>query len=333
MKLDIFKKTKHIDPNYEHLTYYIDIMWKSFWTPTKYKKNIEKQDAPYVLNSMGAVDATVIKRSVLGISLVEDKVKTFWSVLHNDIPQTVVGEVGSVFGNSEVVHAQSYRALADSLKLERDFEKILENPVMKGRVDYLQKYLEKTPDMTGKRLVLKKLILFTALVERASLFSQFYILMSYANANKGLKTISSLQSSTSSEELIHYAFGIELINIIKTENPTFWDDILIDKIEKDIIAAHQAELNLLDWIFETGVPGHITIEEVKNFLNYNFNTICGDLKLNLVFPFDRNLYEDRNSWMLNSLKPSESDFFANPHGGYSSVEEEISDLDLEDIFK
>ncbi len=332
MKLDIFKKTKHIDPNYQHLLQYGLVIWKGFWTPAKYQKNIEKQDAPYVLNKMDAINSTVVKRCVLAISIVEDKVKTFWGTLFLDIPQTIIGEVGAIFGSSEVTHSQSYRALAEALGLQEGFENIMKEPVLRGRVNYLQKYLNISEEDTHKSRTLKKLVLFTALVERASLFSQFYILMSYANSNKGLKTIASLQSSTATEEILHYSFGIELINIIKEQNPGIWDEALERLVTKDLKAAHKSEIALIDWIFERGVPSHLSKEEVINFLNFNFNTICTDLSINLAFPFEEDLYEDKNSWMMNSLKPSEPDFFVTPVGGYSSIKEELSDEDIEDIF-
>lgn len=330
--MSIFIKTKHIDERYQYLIKYALVMWKSFWTPAKYQKNIENLDAPYVLNVMSDSASLVVKRCVLAISLVEDKVKTFWSYLVSEIPQTIIGEIGAVFGNSEAVHSQSYRALAESLGLQKDFEDIMKYPVMRGRANYLQKYLQQDPRFRGKKRVLKKLILFTSLVERASLFSQFYILMSFAFRNKGLKTISSLQSSTASEELVHYKFGIELINIIKSENPKLWDDTLERLIKKDIGEAYKNEIKLVDWIFEEGIPDHLTREEVVNFISYNFSIIANDLGLPLKFTFDEKLYEERNSWFMTILKPAEPDFFVVPVGGYSSVEEDILEEELEDIF-
>ena len=91
--------------------------------------------------------------------------------------------------------------------------------------------------------------------------------MSYAFNNKGLKTISSLQESTAIEEVTHYNFGIDVINIIKEELPQIWDDYLIELITDNIQIAYQSELNLIDWFFEKGVPSHLTKEEVVNFLN------------------------------------------------------------------
>lgn len=648
--MSIFVKEKHIDSKYAHLEKYGLIMWKSFWTPAKYQKNIQKIDVPFILNKMDEVSKQCIKKTILASALVEDKVKTFWSFLVTDIPQTVVGEVGAIFSNSEVVHAQSYRFLLQALNLTDDFENIQEIPCMKGRIDYLNKHLSKTYTPKEKQ-ILKKIVLFTVLVERVSLFSQFYIAMSFNKNNKGLKSIYSLQSSTATEECYisgteiltpsgwrdmlsvnvgddvyqwnkgsleivkalhttkrdykgtvvsfsklkhkcivtpnhnmvsfsenkkiinelaieyktgnsgkyiadsftnynnsgktlsfmerlkvvlqadgfrakwinaagetknrgkeggynyvvgvskqrkrerldwilsnlevrykykfdkgfhkyyislpdedyknfnwvdfksidrswakdfcnelsewdgfktdgtlctisysstnkecidiaqhvgiiagyrttigrrvdkrkesykdcyklnfaestgfkrshsvkkeevyyegevgcvtvpsgvimtryedqtfisgncyHYMFGLELINIIKQENQELWDTELKDYVKESVLKAYEAESKLVEWIFENGYPSHLNKFEVSNFINYNFNQVCKDIEIDLEFEYDEDYYQEHNSWMMQALQPTEPDFFDNPVGGYSSVEEVISDEELQDIF-
>ena len=236
----------------------------------------------------------------------------------------------SIQGNC--VHAQSYRFLVQALNLTDDFENIQEIPCMKGRIEYLNKHLSKTYTPKEKQ-VLKKLVLFTALVERISLFSQFYIIMSFDRNNKGLKTLYSLQSTTAREELYHYQFGLALINIIKQENPELWDSELKTYVEDAIQKAYKAEINLLDWIFEKGYPSHLSHGEILNFINFNFNEVCKDLEVSNIYIYDNSFYYEKNEWMLQGLQPSEPDFFANPVGGYSSVDIEVSDDELDDIFK
>ena len=111
--------------------------------------------------------------------------------------------------------------------------------------------------------------------------------MSYAYRNRGLKTISALQETTAIEEVTHYSFGIDLVNIIKEEHPTMWDEYMVELITDNIKVAYQSELNLIDWFFENGTPDHLTKEEVINFLNYNFKYIT------IVRP-------TRNIWCLKS---------------------------------
>lgn len=321
-KKSIFEKTHHLDPTYQYLEKYVHYMYKGFWTPSKYEKLIREVDAPYYFNQMSDLDKDVIKKCILAIALVEDKVKLYWATLPLDIPQTIVGDIGGVFTQSEVTHRRSYSSLAESLKVNTD--NLSEYKALRDRIAYLNKYSEVDPKIIGKKRILKKLVLFTSLVERCSLFTQFYILMSYEKASRGLKTISSLQTSTASEEIIHYSFGIDLINIIKEESPQLWDEYLIELVEKNIKEAYKAELKLINWFFEKGVPNHLTKEEVINFLNKNFTTVVNDLGLNSTFKVDENLYMNKNVWFDVKLKSSEPDFFDNPVGGYSSEKQEIN---------
>jgi len=329
--MGIFTKEKHIDSRYSFLEKYINIMYRGFWTPAKYEKNIKEKDAPHYFNVMNSVDQEAIKRCILLVSMVEDKVKTYWSGLNRQIPQTVVGEIGGLFGQSEVTHARSYRALADALGLNGQLDSILELPTVGDRIKYLNKYLDEDPKIIGKKRILKTLVLFTALVEKGSLFTQFYILMSYSQNNKGLKSISKLQRTTATEENVHYSFGIDLVNIIKKEYPQLWDEYLVELINKNIIDAYEAEKSLIDWIFEEGVPDHLTKEEVVNFLNYNFNIISNDLRLDIKFDYDSELYLSKNHWFtVKTVAPIEGDFFDDNLGGYASDDEDYNEEDIFD---
>lgn len=323
--MSIFEKTKHVDAKYQHLDKYVNIMYRGFWTPAKYEKLIKEVDVPHFFNAMGSMDQDVISKCILAISIVEDKVKTYWSTLALDIPQTIIGDVGGLFGMSEVTHRRSYHALAEYLDVDTD--NLSKYDALKGRIEYLSKYVETDPKIIGKKRILKKLVLFTSLVERCSLFTQFYILMSYAYRNRGLKTISALQETTAIEEVTHYSFGIDLVNIIKEEHPTMWDEYMVELVTDNIKVAYQSELNLIDWFFENGTPEHLTKEEVINFLNYNFNVISKDLGLDLTFEVSEEIYRERNEWFtVKVFTTSEPDFFDNATSSYASEEEEL-DLD------
>lgn len=320
--MSIFEQTKYLDPRYDHLSRYVNVMHKGFWTPSKYQKLIKDIDAPHFRNKMPFVDQQAVKRTILAIAMIEDKVKTFWPFLSQDIPQTVISDVGGVFGNSEVIHRISYHALAQEVGVS--VEEIEQHEILKKRIAYLTKHLESDPKIIGKKRVLKKITLFTVLVERCCLFPLFYNLMSYAKRNRGLKTISALQQSTALEELFHYKFGIELINIIKQDHPNIWDEYLVDLVSKQIKVAHDTEIKLIDWIFEAGVPEHISKEELVNFLNYNFNEACRDLGIDMRFKMDDEMYREKSQWMLLKLYKSEPDFFDNAVGGYADEDEEIN---------
>lgn len=320
--MGIFERTHYIDPKYQFLEKYVRLAYKGFWTPAKYEKLIREVDAPHFFNNMSPIEQESIRRCILAISIVEDKVKNFWNSLFMDLPQTVISDVGALFAMMETSHRISYHSLAENLKVDTsDVEK---HEVLRDRVKYLNKHLEKDPKITGKKNVLKRLVLFTSLVERGSLFTSFYILMSFEKAKRGLKTISSLQTSTASEEDMHFNFGVDIINIIKSEYPTLWDEYLVDLVTKNIQMAYDTELRLIDWFFEGGIPEHLSREEVVNFLNYNFHTISTALDLPVKFEYNKDLFTRKNEWFNIKLKSTEPDFFDNPVGGYALEKTEIN---------
>lgn len=324
--MSIFEPMEYLNPKYDFLDKYTTMMYKSIWTPAAYQNLIEVQDVPYYHNVLKEEDREAIKRCILAIAIVEDKVKSYWMTLHKELPQTVISDVGGCFGLQEVTHRKSYHALVEALNI--DIEEIYKYPETKGRIKYLEKYLENDPKIIGKKRILKRLVLFTVLIERISLFTQFYILTSFSHHNKGLETIGALQKSTAQEELfMHYAFGLDLINIIKEEHPQLWEEYLITQIEDNVKAAYKAELKLIDWFFYKGVPSHLDKEEVVNFLNYNFESVVKDLGLNLNYKYDRELYKEKNEWFMIRLQGlTNGDFFVNELGNYSSKEETI-DID------
>jgi ribonucleoside-diphosphate reductase beta chain len=323
--MSIFKNEIYLNPKYAYLDKYVNIMLKGAWTPAKYEKLIKEQDVPYYFNEMDLASREAVRRCILAVATVEDRVKAFWSLVFLDFPQTIISDISGVFANSEVVHRRSYHSLVENLKI--DLKEIETQPALQGRIAYLNKHLEKDPKIIGKKHILKKIVLFTALVERISLFTQFYILMSFSAKKKELNTISALQQTTAKEEIIHYSLGLDLVNEIKSENPEIWDEYLQDLIKKNIKDAYSAELNLINWFFENGVPSHLSKDEVLNFLNFNFSEVAKDLKLGLNFDYDKEIFKTKNKWFLEeTLNTIEPDFFDNAVGGYSS-EDELVDID------
>lgn len=321
--MGIFEKESYLDPRYDVFNKYVNIAYKGFWTPAKYEQDILSVDVPHFNNKLGDVAKECIKRCILAVSMVEDKVKMSWSLLPLDIPQTIISDAAGMMAQMEVTHRRSYHSLAEGLKINPD--DIDRYPVLRDRIKYLTKYLEKDPKVIGRRRKLKKIALFTALVEKCSLPTQFYILMSFARRTQSLKSISDLQRSTAIEENIHYAFGLSLINMIKEDYPTLWSEHLTESIADNVQSAYDSELALIEWFFEKGVPEHLNKEEVINFLNYNFSVVNEDMGLGLSFKYNEKMFLDQNLWFVEATKaPINPDFFDGNVGGYSNEENSIN---------
>ena len=150
--------------------------------------------------------------------------------------------------NSEVIHNLAYEKLLDVLQLTHVFEQNLNEEVIKGRVNYLRKYLKKTYKEDTKKQYIYAITLFTLFVENVSLFSQFYIIMHF-NRNKAvLKDCAQQVQYTRNEEMLHAQVGIKIINTLREEYPELFDEELQKRIEHECIESLKAESKVIDWI-------------------------------------------------------------------------------------
>ena len=198
-------------------------------------------DAYEFKNSLSKEEREVIKRTLLAISQIEISVKTFWSKLGDHLPKPEFNSVGITFGENEVVHSEAYSKLLEVLGFNSEFDLLLQNPVIGGRVDYLTKYLKNTGD-NAKQIYTLNLSLFSMFIENVSLFSQFAIIKSFTEKKNLLKEIDTVVEATMKEEIIHAQFGIYLINLIKKEYPEWFDQDFYDKIYRACIKAYNAEV-------------------------------------------------------------------------------------------
>ena len=75
----------------------------------------------------------------------------------------------------------------------------------------------------------------------------------------------------SKEEDIHGNFGSELINIIKEENPEWFDEDFQKLIYSACNKAYEAECKILDWVFEKGELQFLPKDVIKEFIKKRFN--------------------------------------------------------------
>jgi ribonucleoside-diphosphate reductase beta chain len=122
-----------------------------------------------------------------------------------------------------VRHQDAYSHLLELLGLNDQFNQIMQVPAIMERVNYLNKALRNAGSDDNKHYAMT-LTLFSLFIEHVSLFSQFLIMMSFNKHKNLFKGISNVVEATSKEEQIHGLFGIDLINLIKEENPTRFDD-------------------------------------------------------------------------------------------------------------
>jgi ribonucleoside-diphosphate reductase beta chain len=182
------------------------------------------------------------------------------------MPHPSIRDLGYAMANSEVIHNMAYEKLLDVLHLTHVFEENMNEAVIKGRVDYLRKYLNKVYKNDNKKQYIYSIILFTLFVENVSLFSQFYIIMHFNRNRAVLKDCAQQVQYTRNEEMLHAQVGIKLINTLREEYPELFDAELEARIAAECIDSLKAESKVIDWIMtDYNIPG-LNAEILKSFI-------------------------------------------------------------------
>lgn len=325
MEKDIFKPRVNILPyEYPQLLAYKDAIRHSYWIDTEFNFTTDIDDFKVKITEE---ERQVIKRAMLAIAQIEVNVKTFWADMYKRMPITEIGDVGMTFAESEVRHKDAYARLLRILGLEEEFKTVIEIPAIKDRIKYLSKYLDGTRSKDDK-MYTKSVLLFSLFIEHVSLFSQFFIMMSFNKEKNLFKGISNVVEATSKEEEIHGNFGSEIINIIKSEHPEWFDEEFEELIYSACKKAYKAECKILDWIFEKGELDFIPKERIQHFIMNRFNNSLKNIGMEPLFDVDFTHIEKTLWFDVEITSTKEGDFFYKKQTDYNKKSKSITEDDL-----
>ncbi|TXG86642.1 MAG: ribonucleotide reductase [Spirochaetes bacterium] len=325
MKGNIFEPRVNILPyDYPQLLAFKDAIRHSYWIDTEYNFTTDIDDFKVKVTEE---EREVIKRTMLAIAQVEVSVKTFWADMYKRMPITEIGDVGMTFAESEVRHKDAYARLLRILGLEDEFQTVIEIPAIAGRINYLKKYLDGTRSKDNK-MYTKSVLLFSLFIEHVSLFSQFLIMMSFNKEKNLFKGISNVVEATSKEEDIHGNFGVEIINIVKSENPEWFDEDFNKLIYSACEKAYKAECGILDWIFEKGELDFLSKETIKHFIMNRFNNSLKKIGMDPLFNVDSAQLEKTHWFDVEITATKEGDFFYKKQIDYNKKSKAITEDDL-----
>jgi ribonucleoside-diphosphate reductase beta chain len=320
---DIFRKRQNLKPyEYPQLIEYLDAIRHSYWIHTEFNYSGDIQDMKVRLTPE---EADIVKRAMLAISQIEVQVKTFWAKIGDRMPKPEVQAVGVTFGESEVRHADAYSNLIEMLGLNKEFEALVEVPAIKKRMAYLEQAMV-TP--IENKDYFHNIILFSMFVENVSLFSQFLIMMAFNKHRNVLKGISNAVEATSKEEDVHARFGFELVNIIKAENPSWWDKETIQTINSLARDAFKAESAIVDWIYGNTDLDFLPKDTVKEFLKHRFNQSLNAIDLKSIYEVDPKAIVDTEWFIDETLSTKNVDFFVKRSTAYSKKTKSFTEDDL-----
>jgi ribonucleoside-diphosphate reductase beta chain len=322
---NIFEKRINLKPyEYPELYEYVPAIRHSYWIHTEFNFTSDIQDFKTRLTDR---ERNAIKNAMLAISQIEVAVKSFWGDIYHKIPKPEIGSVGATFGESEVRHADAYSHLLEILGLNKEFEALKKKPVIMRRVQYLESALSKAKS-ENNRDYSESILLFSLFIEHVSLFSQFLIIMAFNKHRNMLKGVSNVVEATSKEEQIHGDFGIDLIRIIKAENPNWFDEEYSHRIQDICKKAFQAESELIDWIFEQGELDFLPKNQINEFIKDRFNRSLESIGVEKVFETDDTLL-NKTEWFNDEIIGTKhGDFFVKRSINYSKRTQSITGDDL-----
>lgn len=132
----------------------------------------------------------------------------------------------------------------------------------------------------------------------------------------------------SKEEDIHGNFGAEIINIIKEENPGWFDKEFEELIYSACNKAFKAECKILDWIFEVGELDFLPKVNIQEFIKNRFNNSLKKINMKPYFEVDINLLEKTMWFDVEITSTKEGDFFYKKSIDYSKKTKSITADDL-----
>lgn len=324
--MSLFDKRVNLKPyEYPHLLAFKDAIRHAYWLDSEFSFTSDIQDFKVNVTD---IERNAIKNSLLAISQIEVSVKTFWADIYRRMPKPEIGAVGMTFADSEARHMDAYSNLLELLGLDSEFERIYEIPAIIDRIDYLQKYIDGAKSRDDRKYAFS-LLLFSVFIENVSLFSQFLIIMSFNKYKNIFKGVSNVVEATSKEEQIHGKFGVEIVNILKTEFPEWFDDEYTTAIQKACFKAYTSETKVLDWIFEAGELDFLTRNTIDNFIKHRFNTSLESVGVSGIFDVDH-VELTKSEWFEEELvMTKENDFFNKRGTAYSK---KSKSFDAEDLF-
>jgi ribonucleoside-diphosphate reductase beta chain len=322
---DIFKKRVSLKPyEYPELAEYVSAIRHSYWIHTEFNFTSDIHD--FKVNVTDS-ERDAIKKTMLAIAQIEVAVKTFWGDIYKKMPKPEIGAVGFTFAESEVRHMDAYSHLIEILGLNHEFAMLTKVPVMQDRINYLDKVI--TLARTNEnRDYAQAILLFSLFIEHVSLFSQFLIMMSFNKHKNLFKGISNAVEATSKEEQIHGLFGIDIINIIRSEHPEWFDDALKTQVAALCNEAFDAEGKIVDWIFETGELSFMPKATVKEFIKNRLNNSLKAIGFDPVFTIDEALIDETDWFDAEVIATKHVDFFQKRSINYNKRSSSVTSADL-----
>jgi ribonucleoside-diphosphate reductase beta chain len=248
-----------------------------------------------------------------GFTQLETHVSDYWANIPNWFPKHEIVAVARAFSLSEIVHAEAYNLLSDTLGLD-EFEAFLGDPIAQQKIGY---FLE-------SRGVKESLAVFSGAGEGVSLFSSFAVLLSL-NLTGRFKGIAQIISWSALDEQQHSDTGIALFRELVKEEPL--DEFDVDAIFIGFNEVIKNEFAFIDKIFEGRKLDTISKTDLKEYITYRANDRLKQLGIHMSYSYDEVAANRIKNWFHPLMAGATStDFFAQSKSGDSYIAKPIQDF-------
>jgi ribonucleoside-diphosphate reductase beta chain len=248
-----------------------------------------------------------------GFTQLECHVSDYWANIPTWFPKHEVAAVARAFSLSEIVHAEAYNLLSDTLGLD-EFEAFLGDPIAQQKIGY---FLE-------NRGVKESLSVFSGAGEGVSLFSSFAVLLSL-NLTGRFKGIAQIISWSALDEQSHSDTGIALFRELVSEDPLTLEEA--QSIGQGFDAVIENEFAFLDKIFEGRALSTISKDDVREYILYRANDRLARLGVQKVYKYSEESANRIKEWFHPIMKGATStDFFAQKGDGANYISKPTQDF-------
>ena len=258
-------------------------------------------------------ERAIIGGILRGFTQFECYVSDYWGNIPQMFPKHEIAAMARAFSLSEVIHAEAYNLLSDTLGLD-EFEAFLGDPVAQSKINYF----------LGERGDKISLAIFSGAGEGVSLFSSFAALLSL-NLSGKYKGISQIISWSALDEQQHSDNGIALFKDLCEEDPLTEEET--NEIFEGFQQVVQNEYAFIDKIFENRSLVNITAFDLKQYILYRANDRLRALGVDRSFLFDSEGANRIKDWFHPLMAGSTStDFFAQSKDGSNYIAKPTQDF-------
>lgn len=255
----------------------------------------------------------VIGGILRGFTQLECHVGDYWANIPTWFPKHEIAAVARAFSLSEVVHAEAYNLLSDTLGLD-EFEAFLGDPVAQRKIGY---FLE-------ERDTKQSLAVFSGAAEGVSLFSSFAVLLSL-NLTGRFKGIAQIISWSALDEQQHSDTGIALFKELVSEQGLSISDH--KTIKEGFDAVIENEFSFLEKIFSGRTIPTINMWDAKEYILYRANDRLKRLGICREYKYDEAAANRIKSWFHPIMAGATStDFFAQKADGANYISKPTQDF-------